>query len=957
MIFFAKRPVFSLCIVLGTLFFGSAATSSSHSFSVHKSPNDKRTYEAFELPNQMKVVIISDPDTDKSAAALDIAAGSGNDPDNRLGFAHFLEHMLFLGTEKYPEAGEYQEYIARHGGNHNAYTSFQHTNYFFDIDARFFEQGLDRFSQQFVSPLFNETYVNRERNAVHSEFTAKIKDDYRRNHAAFRAAINPEHAYSRFTVGDANTLSSDDNARLREDLVKFYESNYSANLMTLAVYGKEDINTLKQWVTSRFGDVKNRHLPMKSHPQPLFRQNTLPQLLQITPNMDKMSMQLSFSLPSQMEYFRNKPDYYISNLIGHEGAGSLLSVLKEKGYANSLSSGTSMDTGNEALFSINYQLTPKGLKHWRHCIELTMTWIDLIRTAGKKKFYFEEQKQMLDLAFKFQERSTPFHFASRIANEMHQKPISEVIRGSYLMEQYSPDLYDDVLAHLTPENAFVTLSAKGLKTESKTERYDTEYSLSSLPPEIFTPKKESYALFKLPEENAFIPWDISMTDNKSMSVPKLLEKQKGFESWFSSDTDFNTPKSIYYVNLRSPIANNTPLNSVKTSLLVELLKDELTEFSYPAYLAGLNFQVYGHVRGITIRIEGYPQKQFVLLNKILGTLTNLTVRQERLTIYAEKLKRSLENSDKGKPYEQTITEARLLLTSPLWSDRQKLDVIDKVNKRNLQQFASELFDETEIVTLNHGNTGRANALNLNQLVKAYIYNQARHVIVPSGKVSQLGDNERAIKHMEIDHPDTSYVLLVQGRDTSWDEKAKFAIASQIAATRYYREMRTEKQLGYVVFAMPFSMFEVPGTGFVVQSPKASPQLIHQETRNFLARFISLVAAMDESKFEQNKQAIISNLLQKDTRLTQRSNRYWTEIDRSIKDFNSRELLAEAIQRTSKESFMQFIEEVLEHPGRNLLVISTGKNKQVAETISGQDQFEGFEVITDKARFIKNKTFF
>ncbi len=956
MILCIKKPAYSLCLFLSTLFFVSTVHS-SNSFSVYKSPNDSKNYEAFELPNRMKVIVVSDPETDKAAAALDIAVGSGNDPDNRLGFAHFLEHMLFLGTEKYPEAGEYQEYIARHGGNHNAFTSFQHTNYFFDIDANYLEQGLDRFSQQFVSPLFNEIYVNRERNAVHSEYTLKIKDDQRRSHAAFRAVINPNHAYSRFNVGDATTLASENNTQLRQDLVKFYESNYSANLMTLVVYGKENTHTLKQWVIDKFSRVKNHNLTVKVHSQPIFIKGALPQLLQIVPNMDKRSMRLTFSIPSQMALYQNKPDHYVSNLIGHEGVGSLLSVLKDQGYADSLSTGTSMDSGNEALFSINYQLTPKGLENWRHIIELTMTCIDLIRSEGKKKIYFDEQKQMLDLAFKFQEKSTPFHFVSRIANEMHRKPMTEVIRGGYLLEQYSPALYDEFLSHLTAENALVTLSAQGLETNRKTKRYDTKYAFSSLSADLFTPKKELYSLFKLPGKNAFIPWEITMTQSPSMFIPKLLEKQMGFESWFSTDTEFKTPKSVYYVNLRSRKANNTPLNSIKTSLLVELLEDELTEFSYPAYLAGLNFRVYGHVRGITIRIEGYPQKQSILLNKILSTLTNLTIREKRLNTHIERLKRSLENSAKRKPYEQTITEARLLLTLPLWSDEQKLEVIEQVNKRNLQQFVSSLFDETEIITLNHGNTTRASALGLNQLVKAYIFNKAKHLPVATGMVAQLGSDEQAIKKMDIDHPDSSYVLLIQGRNTSWDEKAKFAIAAQIAATEYYREMRTEKQLGYIVFAMPFSMFEVPGLAFVVQSPKVSPQHIHTDTQDFLARFISLVAAMDDAKFEQNKQAIIGNLLQKETRLTQRSSRYWTEIDRSIESFNSRELLAGAVQNTNKQSFTQFVHNVLEHSGRNLLVVNTGKGEHITKTTNENDQFKGFKIITDKAQFIENKPFF
>lgn len=100
-----------------------------------KSENDSRSYRSLTLPNQLEVIVISDPDTDKAAAALNVATGSGNDPDDYPGLAHFLEHMLFLGTKKYPEAGEYQSFISKHGGSHNAFTSFEDTNYFFEVDS------------------------------------------------------------------------------------------------------------------------------------------------------------------------------------------------------------------------------------------------------------------------------------------------------------------------------------------------------------------------------------------------------------------------------------------------------------------------------------------------------------------------------------------------------------------------------------------------------------------------------------------------------------------------------------------------------------------------------------------------------------------------------------------------------------------------------------------------------
>jgi len=115
------------------------SSASTVATAIVKSESDPRAYRALVLENGMKVVVVSDPTTDKAAASLSVGIGSGANPADRAGLAHFLEHMLFLGTEKYPESAEYKNFISRHGGGDNAYTAFDETNYFFDIEADFLD--------------------------------------------------------------------------------------------------------------------------------------------------------------------------------------------------------------------------------------------------------------------------------------------------------------------------------------------------------------------------------------------------------------------------------------------------------------------------------------------------------------------------------------------------------------------------------------------------------------------------------------------------------------------------------------------------------------------------------------------------------------------------------------------------------------------------------------------------
>ena len=74
---------------------------------VIKSISDKRIYRPISLKNNLECLIISDQDAQKSAAALSVGVGSLQDPQEAQGLAHYLEHMLFMGTGKYPEENEY----------------------------------------------------------------------------------------------------------------------------------------------------------------------------------------------------------------------------------------------------------------------------------------------------------------------------------------------------------------------------------------------------------------------------------------------------------------------------------------------------------------------------------------------------------------------------------------------------------------------------------------------------------------------------------------------------------------------------------------------------------------------------------------------------------------------------------------------------------------------------------
>ncbi len=232
-------------------------SASTADIQVIKSQVDQREYQYKQLSNGLKVIAVSDPTADKAAAALDVHIGHLADPANREGLSHFLEHMLFLGNKKYPEVGEYGEFVKKNGGYTNAGTGMEHTNYFFQIDNAAFEPALDRFSQFFVSPLFDENYVQKEKNAVHSEYKLKVKQDSRRFNEALKQTSNQAHPMTQFSVGNLDTLSDTENSSIIADVKAHYNKYYSAGIMSLVVVGDYPVEQLMKWAEDKFSAVPN----------------------------------------------------------------------------------------------------------------------------------------------------------------------------------------------------------------------------------------------------------------------------------------------------------------------------------------------------------------------------------------------------------------------------------------------------------------------------------------------------------------------------------------------------------------------------------------------------------------------------------------------------------------------------------------------------------------------------
>lgn len=225
---------------------------------------------------------------------------SQSDPDEAPGLAHFLEHMLFMGTEKYPVENAYSAFLNSHGGSSNAYTSQENTVYYFDIQNEFFEEAVDMFASFFVCPLFNESSTSREIIAVDNENTKNLQSDMWRQFQLMKSLARPDHPFSKFSTGNKYTLESmpiERGLKIHEMLVEFYKTHYSANIMKFVLYSAESLDVMQAWAVEKLSPVENRNLTrLVVAPDP-YPQELCGKYLEIVPVKDIKSLLLNFPFP------------------------------------------------------------------------------------------------------------------------------------------------------------------------------------------------------------------------------------------------------------------------------------------------------------------------------------------------------------------------------------------------------------------------------------------------------------------------------------------------------------------------------------------------------------------------------------------------------------------------------------------------------------------------------------
>ena len=891
----------------------------------------KRETKTLVLNNGVGVLLMHDPEVTRSTAALAVGVGSLYDPEEKLGLAHYLEHMLFLGTKKYPEVNAFDKLLSANSGDNNAYTGDVVTNYFFEISHGAVEEGLDRFSQFFKGPLFDKQYSEREVNAVHSEHDKnQLRDRWRIAHAMSQVA-EEGHPVKKFGTGNKETLAGDN----RPALLAFYQRYYAASRMKLAMLSNLSLRAQEELAVKYFSDIPDH--PMEMPPiDPSYRKPLKGQyrLMKIKTIRDIQNLTLTFPTIRLYDHLDSKPANIVAHILGYEGKGSLLSKLKEEGLALGLSAGGDFSHPNLSSFDISVRLTKKGEKDYERVLELVFAYIHLLKEHGFEEYTFREAQTMAQTDFEWKDPDEGMGYVASKAGLMQQYKLEDVETLPYLYQKYDPAAYKAVLATLRPENMLAVLQSQSVETDRQAKFYGTEYSIREVGGKQFeklrTPPKAEGLFY--PNRNDFIPYHLTLIEEE----PSLVRDDPLAKVWFQFDDRFEQPKVNIKLRIETPHVYDTVNNYARSRLYSAAVHEGLNELVYPIQLAGLSYGLSVRKKGIVLSLGGYSQRISDLLQLVAKNLTRINIDEQKFNDLKRAAIRRAENGKLRPAYARASYYNRLLWRVKQYNEEEILVELKSVTFDDLKEHAKRLYDRVFITGVVHGNWTEAKVRESLDLLLAEI----KSLPLPKEERYQermevLDPGERILFSKQIENNNNALIYTLQVGEMKLSTHAKASLVSSIVESDFYTQMRTNQQLGYIVSSSNHRSHDRLLFILLIQSAGYGPVELKARVEAWMKQSHRLFDELTDEEFERHRKGLIISLEEEGDSIAEVTEELYDYATREKGNFQYHEQLVEAVKNLKKSDVVSESRKIFldAQTSRTIVLIrSQGNNDPLPEGV-------------------------
>lgn len=936
----------------------SGLVASAVAAAVEKPPLDARDYTALTLPNGLRVLLVSDPDADSAAAALDVHVGYFNDPDDIPGIAHFCEHMLFLGTKAFPEEGGFDKFLTANGGDSNAYTDNEDTCFFFSCRADALQGALERFGAFFTSPLFTEAATEREVNAITSEHLKNVQNDGFRGSQLISSRANPKHPFHHFGTGTRATLLESPALRgvdARSALLAHYDRWYRAPFMTLCVIGRDRPEVLSAYAQRFFGNIvgagkEGFQIPSVTWAStPPFLREAFDRGVDVVPASDRRTLQVGFPVAFiaddqperrgvvaavlRSDWRRLRPSAHVGSAIGYEGSGSLCAMLRRRGWATGLSFGVSEENASFAIMEITVGLTMEGLARRSEVLQVLFGYLRLLRELPKWPAELVEQNVRLSAAaWATAEEQEAQDSVVRLASNMQEySDPREYIAGGVRLRG-GPVLADSlsaVIAAFTPANALITTNSRSFEgVAGETEPW---YGTRFRSWEVLTDRRLWEAAqpipgLTLPPPNPFLPRSLALKAPRTPRTPRGVaplaprerRRDNRWQVFFQQDTEFGVPKAYARFLLRTASPRRDPKAQVASRLYESLLRDGLAEtLLYDASVAGLFFEMASSSRGIQLLFGGYNDRlvDFVRATFERIILFDPVVDLPRFEAQRDVLKREYASFGQQPPYQQAGYWSGLATTLPDQSVQDLQAVVPLVGPEDVKRFATRLWQNEQMygTVLCQGNLSPEDADRLVAVVDDAVkftplpeeqWPAATIVKLPAtpsglGCVIANAAMDPAEENSAVDLTFQIGIARAPDKGPGQRKWATVLVLATLLRDKFYSDLRTRQQLGYVVACVPDKREGVVRLAFIVQGAALDPIGVVGRIDTFLEAARQELGALPEVAVQGVAGAIAEARQTRPQQLEESTDLAWLEVRTNEFQWNRVVFESQALQRVTK----------------------------------------------------------
>ena len=865
------------------------------------------------LNNGMEVLLISDPLGTQSAAALCMEVGSWSDPTEYPGMAHFVEHLIHLGNQTYPEENSYSKHVTKNGGMLNAFTTNDRTVYAFLVKHAAFCDTLHRFSHMFIDPLFDASSMRRELRAVDQEHDKNIENESFRTSMILSEIGNPDHPNSRFKGGNRVTLEN----LPRAVVLKWYQENYSSDKSHLVLYSDKSIDALKKLTISHFCAAPLRKSPKARFSQKLISYGREGMVTHITPLTTGRELELYWELPrSFFTDKENNTDRLLSHILNSRHEGSLHSQLKEEKLITRISAGLDPLSKESGFYTISIELTPQGVKQRARVQTLLFQALKTLKKHGIPRYLFDEIYASAKLDYAYQERTSSFEWITHLAYEMAEEPLETFPQKSTLSSVYKPKKISDFLNHLDPHKAQYILKAPSEESQVGGEMYEkwsgAEYAVRKVDKSTLLDWSlaPSDTLSIYPKPNPYIPSNFELlTTQKGVErvpIPKLLTSDNYGKIYYWEDERYFVPEIAWIISFKTAYLEKSAKKFALSDLFRICLSDHLNEEAHYANAASLEHSIKtDDACKLILHLTGFHEKAAPFLEKIINALRTSTWTKEEFELGHASLMANYQSFQKSPPYHQGLSLLKHTFLNNYPRASEKLIALQETTYEDFIHFRTHLLKELYVEALLAGNMNKEKAQEVWQMVRKTLNFtplteeksiETTYLALPSDvgpfKIGQ-----------KIEALGSCAILALQTGLFSFKESASMSLLGTAMAPDFFDALRTKQQAAYI--AKSFQVDENGGLCqlFLVQSSTHKPEELIDRFELFLEGYVNdFESKISRKSFEEIKESLITKSKKPPESLFGMAELLYTLGFKYDSDFHHVEKKIEAMSSLSYEEF-------------------------------------------------------